>query len=347
MYKRLRKRLNGEVLATIKDVAKLAGVSIATVSHVINNTRFVSEEAKQKIFDAMKELAYKPNAVARSLRKKESRIIGLILPDNTNPYFAEIAWSIEYASRNMGYSVILCNSDGDVAKESSYIDVLLENQVDGVILVAAGESTANFLKLQERNIPTVMVDRDSPNVNIDSIQIDNALYGQMATDHLIELGHKKIACITGPREVTPSFDRVDGYKKALKQHNIPVNEDYIVRGDFKPQGGYLAASKLLGLGIPPTAIFTCNDLMAFGVIHAASEVGINIPDKLSLVGFDDIYLSTYSNPQLTTIKQPRLEMGEDAVHFLTLRMKDHEKLSRKIVLNASLVIRSSTKTLVN
>ncbi|MBU1569339.1 MAG: LacI family transcriptional regulator [Proteobacteria bacterium] len=330
-------------MTTIKDVAKLAGVSIATVSHVTNNTRFVSEDTKKKIFAAMEELAYRPNAVARSLRKKESRIIGLILPDNTNPYFAEIAWSIEYASRNMGYSVILCNSDGDIDKESSYIDVLLEKQVDGVILVAAGESTANFLKLQEINIPTVMVDRDSPNVNIDTIQIDNALYGEIATAHLIELGHKNIACITGPRDVTPSFDRVDGYKKALKQHDIPINEDFILRGDFKPQGGYLAACKLLEMKNPPSAIFSCNDLMAFGVIHAASELGVIIPEKLSLVGFDDIYLSTYSNPTLTTIRQPRLEMGEDAVHSLIMRMKDHEKLSRKIILSAALVVRSSTK----
>jgi len=334
-------------MATIKDVAKLAGVSIATVSHVVNKTRFVSEQAKQKTFTAMEELSYKPNAVARSLRKKESRIIGLILPDNTNPYFAEIAWSIEYASRDMGYSVILCNSDGDITKESNYIDVLLEKQVDGIILVAAGESTANFLKLQEKNIPTVMVDRDSPNVNIDSIQINNALYGQIATEHLIELGHKNIACITGPRDVTPSFDRVDGYKKALKQHDIPINEDYIIRGDFKPQGGYLAACKLFTIKNTPSAIFACNDLMAFGVIHAASEHGVIIPEKLSLVGFDDIYLSTYSNPTLTTIKQPRIEMGEDAVHSLIMRMKDHEKLSRKIILNATLIKRSSTKKQIN
>ena len=331
---------------TIKHVAKRAGVSTATVSHVVNKTRFVSEEARQKVLVAMEELGYKPNAIARSLRKKESFIIGLILPDNTNPYFAEIAWSIEFASRNLGYSVILCNSDGDVEKESSYIDVLLENQVDGVILVAAGESSASFLKLQERKMPTVMVDRESPNVNTDSIQIDNAFYGMVATEHLIEFGHQNIACITGPREVTPSFDRVDGYKKALEKHNIPLKEDYIVRGDFKPHGGYQAARKLLKMKNPPTAIFTCNDLMAFGVMRHASEIGVGVPDRLSVVGFDDIYLSTYSNPPLTTIKQPRLEMGEEAVNTLIMRMKDHEKLSRKILLQASLIKRSSAKLLV-
>ena len=332
-------------MSTIKDVAKIAGVSVATVSHVINETRFVSDETKQKVLTAMQDLSYKPNAVARSLRKKESKIIGLVLPDNTNPYFAEIAWSIEYASRNLGYSVILCNSDGDVAKEAAYLNVLIEKQVDGVILVAAGDSTANFQKLQERSIPTVMVDRNSPSVNTDSVQIDNAIYGESATSHLAKLGHKKIACITGPRDVTPSFDRVDGYKKALKLNNIPLREEYIVKGDFKPHGGYLAACKLMDTDDPPTAIFACNDLMAFGVIHAAAERNINIPRQLSIVGFDDIYLSTYSNPPLTTIKQPRHEMGDEAVNALVLRMKNPDRSARSILLQADLVVRSSTMPL--
>jgi LacI family transcriptional regulator len=332
-------------MSTIKDVAKLAGVSVATVSHVVNETRFVSKETKQKVLSAMKELSYKPNAVARSLRRKESKIIGLVLPDNTNPYFAEIAWSIEYASRNHGYSLILCNSDGDVKKEETYINVLIEKQVDGVILVAAGDSTANFMKLKERNISTVMVDRDSPSVNTDSVQIDNATYGEIATSHLIELGHKKIACITGPRDVTPSFDRVDGYKKAMKLNDLPVRDEYVVKGDFKPQGGYLAACKLLDLDDPPTAIFACNDLMAFGITHAARERDMLVPRDLSVVGFDDIYLSTYSNPPLTTIKQPRLEMGDEAVNALVLRIKNPDRPARSILLHAELVVRSSTMPL--
>ena len=332
-------------MATIKDVAKLAGVSVATVSHVVNSTRFVSDETKAKVMDAMQELSYKPNAIARSLRRKESKIVGLVLPDNTNPYFAEIAWSIEYASRNLGYSVILCNSDGDVDKEAEYLSVLIEKQVDGVILVAAGDSTANFQKLQERNIPTVMVDRNSPSVNTDSVQIDNAIHGESATSHLIDLGHKKIACITGPRDVTPSFDRVDGYKRSLKLNDIPVRDEYIVRGDFKPHGGYLAACKLLDIDDPPTAIFACNDLMALGAMHAAAERNINIPRQLSIVGFDDIYLSTYSNPPLTTMKQPRLEMGEEAVNALVLRMKNPDRSARSILLQAELVVRSSTMPL--
>jgi LacI family transcriptional regulator len=332
-------------MVTIKDVAKHANVSIATVSHVINDTRFVADETKNKVLSSMEELNYKPNAVARSLRKKESLIIGMVLPDNTNPYFAEMAWSIELASRNQGYSVILCNSDGDIKKEKFYINLLIEKQVDGVILVSAGESTENFLLLRESKIPTVMVDRDSPNVNTDSVQIDNAACGEMATTHLIELGHERIACITGPREVTPSFDRLTGYKNAIKSHGSALSEAYIIRGDFKPHGGYLAAKKLMKLEHPPTAIFACNDLMAYGVIHAIAEAGFNVPQDFSLVGFDDIYLSTYINPPLTTIRQPRLEMGKEAVSTLITRIKNDVNYSRSVVLSAELIVRSSTRKL--
>lgn len=332
-------------MVTIKDVAKHADVSTATVSHVINNTRFVSDETKNRVLNSMEELNYKPNAIARSLRIKESKIIGLVIPDNTNPYFAEIAWSIELATSNQGYSIILCNSDGDIQRETFYINLLIEKQVDGVILVSAGESTENFAILQERKMPTVMVDRDSPNVNTDSVQIDNAEFGEVATSHLISLGHQRIACITGPREVTPSYDRLTGYKKALLMNDLSIEENYIIKGDFKPHGGYLAAKKLLHLKKPPTAIFACNDLMAFGVIHAISEEGLNVPKDISLVGFDDIYLSTYVNPPLTTIRQPRIEMGREVVKSLINRIKNNVQISRSVVLSAELIVRSSTMRL--
>ena len=332
-------------MVTIKDVAKHAQVSTATVSHVINGTRFVTEETKNKVFLSIEALNYKPNAVARSLRKKESMIIGLVIPDITNPYFAEMAWSIELASRNQGYSIILFNSDGDIQKETLYINLLIGKQVDGVILVSAGESTENFRILQESEIPTVMVDRDSTNVNTDSVQIDNAVCGEIATSHLISLGHKRIACITGPRQVTPSYDRLKGYQKALKKNDIQIDENYIVKGDFKPHGGYLAAKKLLQLENTPTAIFACNDLMSYGVIHAITEAGYTLPQDFSLVGFDDIYLSTYVNPPLTTIRQPRIEMGREAVNSLIKRIKNNVHYSRSIVLSAELIVRSSTMPL--
>jgi len=328
-------------MTTIKDVAKSAGVSVATVSHVINETRFVSDLTKAKVKTAMAKLGYQPNAVARSLRKKESKIIGLIIPDNTNPYFAEMAWSIEIASKEKEYSVILCNSDDDVNNESSYLDVLIKNQVDGIIIVAAGKSSTNFKKLLEKKIPVVMVDRDSPNIKTDSVQINNGKYGELATEYLISLGHTKIGCISGPRVVSPSFDRVDGYKKALTNNNLPVRDEYIVRGDFKPHGGYLAGCELMELKDKPSAIFACNDLMAYGVMHAAAENRLKVPDDLSVIGFDDIYLSTFINPPLTTIKQPRIEMGEEAVLSLINRIKNPERKARNIILEADLIERST------
>jgi len=334
-----------ETITTIKDVAQRAGVSVTTVSHVINKTRFVSDELKQKVLKAMEELSFKPNAVARSLRVKESNTIGLIIPDSTNPYFAEIGWGVEYSSRKHGYSVILCNSDDDLQKEESYINVLIEKQVDGIIIVAAGSSTAHLISLQERNIPTVMFERDSPDVKIDSVQVDNKIGGQIATRHLIELGHTRIACITGPREVTPSYSRFDGYKEELERNGIEIRKEYIIKGDFKPQGGYEAAEELLNLAQPPTAIFACNDLMAIGVSRAVIERGMKIPGDISLIGFDDIYLSKYTNPPLTTIKQPRLAMCEEAVNCLLSRMQDLQRSASSIVVNVELVKRASTASI--
>jgi len=329
-------------LATIKDVAELAQVSTATVSHVINNTRSVRSSTKEKVNKAVKELNYKPNAIAQSLRNKKSKTIGLILPDNTNPYFAEIAWSIEYASRNNGYSVILCNSDGNSKREDFFIQLLIEKQIDGLILVSAGESKQNLLKLQKINIPVVLVDRNSPEISIDSVQIDNRAYGCIATKHLIALGHEKIACITGPNNITPSYDRVIGYFNALQEHCISINKDYVIRGDFKPQGGYLACKALMALPIPPTAVFACNDLMAYGVMRAIAEADLVISHDISLIGFDDIYLSAYTNPPLTTIRQPRMEMGQEAFRLLINRMVNPDDLTRTTLLDSKLITRSST-----
>ncbi len=319
---------------------------MTTVSHVVNGTRFVSEELKKRVHLAMEELAYKPNAVARSLRVKESRTIGLVIPDSTNPYFAEIGWGVEYSARKHGYSVILCNSDDDLAKEESYINVLIEKQVDGIIIDPAGEQSATHLKsLLQRKIPTVMVDRDSPDVEIDSVQIDNKMGGALATRHLLNLGHTRIACITGPRKVTPSFQRFDGYKEEMEKKGIPITPEYIVRGDFKPQGGYDAAQQLLALPEAPSAIFVCNDLMAFGVLNAAVERGLRVPQDISIVGFDDIYLSKFTNPPMTTIRQPRKDMCEAAVHCLVSRIQNTKRPVSNTLINVELVERSSTMSI--
>jgi LacI family transcriptional regulator len=326
----------------MRDVAERAGVSVTTVSHVINETRPVSDELRQRVLAAIDELGYQPNVLARSLRRGETHTIGMIVPDSANPFFAELARGIEDTSFAHGYNLILCNSDGDLDKELIYADVLTEKQVDGILFVAAGVSTDHIRALQERRIPVVIVDREIPDVSVDQVLTDNARGGWLATRHLLELGHRCIGCITGPSDVTPSAERVTGYRQALSEGGIPVDEVLIVKGDFQYESGYRAARQILARDDPPTAIFTCNDLMAVGAISAAVEMGRQVPVNLSVVGFDDVRLASFANPPLTTIVQPKYEMGVLATTMLLERMRDHDIPPRRRLLDTSLLIRQST-----
>jgi LacI family transcriptional regulator len=326
----------------MRDVAERAGVSVTTVSHVINETRPVSDELRQRVLAAIDELGYQPNVLARSLRRGETHTIGMIVPDSANPFFAELARGIEDTSFAHGYNLILCNSDGDLDKELIYADVLTEKQVDGILFVAAGVSTDHIRALQERRIPVVIVDREIPDVSVDQVLTDNARGGWLATRHLLELGHRCIGCITGPSDVTPSAERVTGYRQALSEGGIPVNEVLIVKGDFQYGSGYRAARQILARDDPPTAIFTCNDLMAVGAISAAVEMGRQVPVNLSVVGFDDVRLASFANPPLTTIVQPKYEMGVLATTMLLERMRNHDIPPRRRLLDTSLLIRQST-----
>jgi len=326
----------------MRDVAERAGVSVTTVSHVINETRPVSDELRQRVLAAIDELGYQPNVLARSLRRGETHTIGMIVPDSANPFFAELARGIEDTSFAHGYNLILCNSDGDLDKELIYADVLTEKQVDGILFVAAGVSTDHIRALQERRIPVVIVDREIPDVSVDQVLTDNARGGWLATCHLLELGHRCIGCITGPSDVTPSAERVTGYRQALSEGGIPVDEVLIVKGDFQYGSGYRAARQILARDDPPTAIFTCNDLMAVGAISAAVEMGRQVPVNLSVVGFDDVRLASFANPPLTTIVQPKYEMGVLATTMLLERMRNHDIPPRRRLLDTSLLIRQST-----
>ncbi len=329
-------------MTTIKEVAQLAGVSISTVSHVINDTRFVSSDRRARVERAMREVGYMPNGVARTLRSGKSHTIGLMLPDSSNPYFAEIARGIQNAAFDMGYGVLVCNTDDELEKEALYGTLLIEKQVDGVILIAAGASGAHIRALQKRGIPISVVDRDSPEADVDSVQIDNRAGGRMAAQHLLELGHRRIGCIAGRVEVYPSYDRVDGYVDALQAAGLPVDSSLIVNSTFRAEGGFEAMRHLMTVPQPPTAVFACNDMMAVGATGALAQLGLRCPDDVSIVGFDDIQLVQYSNPPLTTVAQPKLEMGGQAVRLLTERMKSPEAPIRHVVLDAHLAIRRST-----
>jgi LacI family transcriptional regulator len=330
-------------MPTMRDVAEMAGVSLTTVSHVINRTRFVSDDVTERVLTAMEDLNYRPNELARSLRRGQTNTLGLILPDSANPYFAEIGHAIEATSFTLGYNVILCNTHGTEDKVDHYINVLRNKQVDGIIFVATGDHTKSISQTLGENFPIVLVDRELVGVSTDVIIVDNHQGGLLATRHLLELGHRRIACISGPSRLRPSSERINGYIKALEEAGLVYDPNLLRTGDFHPNSGYQATMELLQEPNPPTAIFTCNDLMAIGAIRAVSELGRRVPDDQALVGFDDIELASYTIPPLTTISQPIEMMGEIAANTLIKRIEEdanHEPTRQ--LLPVKLVVRGSS-----
>src|SRR5688572_14689355 len=330
-------------MATIREVAESAGVSYATVSHVINNTRLVSPETRGRVLEAMAALNYRPNALARSLRQGKTNTIGLVLPDSANPFFAEIGRSIEDEAFKKGYSVFLCNTELDMERELFYVDVLSKKQVDGIIFIAAGDQADSLDFLLHQGMPVVMIDRDVPNVEVDAVLTDHQLGGVLATRHLLELGHKRIACIAGPSSITPSAERITGYRKALEQAGLSYDENLVIRGDYHPQSGMEITHSILKMKPRPTAIFALNDLMALGALRAAAEADYSVPGGLAVVGYDNLELARFTNPPLTTIAQPKKEIGVQAVNLLVDRMSRKSRPPSRLVLPPELIIRRSTQ----
>ncbi len=326
---------------TIHEVAQFAQVSPTTVSHVINNTRFVSPELRQRVDQAMQELGYQPNALARSLRRGQTHTLGLILPDSSNPFFAEIGHSIEASAFQLGYNMILCNTEGDLERERIYVELLSTKQVDGIIFVATGDKTDTPRDLLRRKTPLVIVDRQLTGLDVDGVLVDNRQGGYLATRHLIDHGHRRIGCISGPSNLTPSAQRITGYRAALTDAGLAVDESLILRGDFHPHSGQEAMQALLQLPNPPTAIFACNDLMAIGALFAARSASLRVPEDVAIVGFDDIELARYTTPPLSTIAQPKKELGQVAVRLLLDRIEDQLKPAATRLLETNLVTRAS------
>lgn len=331
---------------TMNDVAQAAGVSTTTVSHVINKTRKVEEATIAKVLHVMEDLGYRPNILARSLRRGETNTIGMIVPDVSNQFFADISRHIENFSYTQDYSVILCNSDNDMEKQASYVNTLLAKQVDGVIFISAGEPSEDLSKLVVRGIPVVVVDREVALEYADVVLLDNEAAGYQATNHLIRLGHKRIACITGPNDLTPSMLRVEGYKKALSEARILIKPSYILAGDFLFKGGENAMSNLLELDPRPSAVFVLNDMMAIGAITAIRKAGLNVPHDLSVIGFDDIEMAAAVTPALTTIAQPIEDIARISSSLLIEKIKSkiQSAENQRIVLEAELIVRESTQT---
>ncbi|MBA4420045.1 MAG: LacI family transcriptional regulator [Anaerolinea sp.] len=328
---------------TIKDVALSASVSITTVSHVINNTRVVDPSTRQRVLHSMEALGYHPNNVARSLRSGVTKTIGLIVPDASNPFFAEVARKIEDYGYQQGYSVILGNSDNNPEKQTNYINTLLAKRVDGVIFISSGGDDKELLKFSESQIPVVVADRNISLELADVVQVDNEQAGSDATRYLIELGHKNIACITGLITLSPSMERIKGYEGAMKMAGIPVRQENIIVGDFTTLSGEKAMESLLAAIEFPTAVFCFNDMMAIGAMAAIRKAGLSIPGDVSIIGFDDIELASLVVPPLTTVAQPFSEIASYATDLLIERIKGNRtEANQRVVLKARLVPREST-----
>ncbi|MGI9948731.1 substrate-binding domain-containing protein [Vibrio hyugaensis] len=334
-------------MATMKDIAKLAGVSTSTVSHVINKTRFVSEEISERVNNAAKELNYyAPSALARSLKVNRTKTIGMLVTTSTNPFFGEVVKGVERSCYHKGYSLILCNTEGDNERMRESINTLLQKRVDGLILMCSsleGERIDVFERYPD--IPVVVMDWGPMLFTSDKIQDNSLRGGYLAAKYLIDCGHKEIGCITGPLIKHQAQMRYEGYKRAMIEADLEFNANWIVESDFECEGGYQAFKKMAARGILPSSIFVSNDMMAMGVINAANELGIQIPEQLSIIGYDDIHIAKFMSPSLTTIHQPKYRLGQAAVETLLRKLNDKSDESQVVQLEPTLVERKSVKYL--
>lgn len=335
-------------MATIKDVAKMAGVSTTTVSHVINKTRFVAKETEEAVMQAIKSLKYSPSAVARSLKVNTTKSIGMIVTTSEAPYFAEIIHAVEEHCYRQSYSLFLCNTQNDPEKIKNHLDMLAKKRVDG-LLVMCSEYTSHSLDILSNaaDIPMVVMDW-GPNVDTDIIEDNSFTGGYIATKHLIDCGHKAIGLIAGELDKTTARTRYEGFVKAMNEANLPINKDWIMEGFFEPEDGYECMNKILTQNNLPTAVFCCNDVMALGAISAITEKGLRVPEDISIIGYDNIHASRFYAPPLTTIHQSKSRLGAQAVNLLFKRIADkdnnnHEK--HRILLHPELVLRKSVRTL--
>ncbi|ENM5737926.1 substrate-binding domain-containing protein [Vibrio mimicus] len=333
-------------MATMKDIARLAGVSTSTVSHVINKSRFVSDEIAERVNNAAQQLNYAPSALARSLKMNRTQTIGMLVTTSTNPFFGEVVKGVERSCYHKGYNLILCNTEGDNQRMKASINTLLQKRVDGLLLMCStleGERLDVFDRYPD--IPVVVMDWGPILFASDKIQDNSLQGGYMAAKHLIECGHKEIGCITGPLIRHQAQMRYEGYKRALAEAGLGIHPDWIIESDFECEGGYNAFEKLCERGKLPSALFVCNDMMTMGVIQAANQRGLRVPDDISLIGYDDVHIAKFMSPALTTIHQPKYRLGKAAIDTLLYRLENPDTTAQVVQLEPTLVVRSSVRKL--
>ena len=290
-----------------------------TVSRVINNSSYISPETRERVEQAIAELGYIPNTLARSLRFKQTKTIALVLADITNPFFTTITRGVEDTASEQGFSVMFCNTDESQSEEIGYLNVLLQKQVDGVLLVPASSTAESVSFIQDRGTPVVVLDRRvSPDVQVDVVRGDSEQGAYELVRYLLELGHRQIAVLNGPETISTAVDRVAGYRRALAEFGLGSSMECVFHGHYSQESGFQIAQKALAMRPRPTAIFAANNFIALGAYHALRQIGLRVPEDISIVAFDDLPL--VMEPFLTVVAQPAYEIGQQATELLLARL---------------------------
>lgn len=335
-------------MATISDVAKRAGVSPVTVSRVINNAANVSPATRENVRRAIEELGYVPSGVAQSLRSKRTRSLALLVPDITNVFWTTVARGVEDTAQSRGYSVLLCNTDENTAKQLRYLEVVVSQRVDGVIIAPCDAEAQNLARLRQRQVPTVVIDRCVRDWEVDTVRGDSLGGARALVDHLVRLGHRRIAVISGPPGTSTAQDRVAGYCLALAGAGLPLDPALVKRGEFRSTSGERLTRQLLAVVPRPTAIFAANNAIAVGVLGALQQAGLGVPHDVALVSFDDLPDTSRLFPFLTVIVQPAYDIGSHAAQLLLERLEAGADLPpRHVELPTQLIIRRSCGYLLN
>jgi LacI family transcriptional regulator len=332
-------------MVTIKDVARLAGVSTMTVSRVLNDTGYVKEDTRIRVRKALEELEYIPNENARGLVNKKTRLLSLLISDITNPFFTTVARGAEDATNRLGYRIMFGNSDEDLRKEKDYVEMVLSSGTEGVLLAPSGDNSLPHLRILKKHmIPFVLLDREVPQIQSDKMIGDSRMGTRLLVEHLIQYGHRDIACLSGPSHISTARERETAFKETLLIHGIPVEPDWIIQTNYKLDGGRDGVIQLLKGARRPTAIFAGNNLVALGVIQELKNHGIHVPNDISVVTFDDFNMTCVHEPFLTTAVQPAYDFGALGIQMLVDRIQGTAPGEwRTVVLPPELRLANSTK----
>lgn len=330
-------------MSTIKDVARLAGVSPMTVSRVINSSGYASQAARARVERAVAELGFVPNALARHLRSKRTRTLALVISDITNPFFTTIARGVEDIAAAHDFAVMFCNTDESEAEEIAYLQMLIQRRIDGVLLVPASDSGKSLRLLRTHRVPVVVLDRRVSSPRVDQVRSDSEAGAYQLVRHLTELGHRRIAMLTGHRNISTAADRAAGHRRALAELGIEHDDHLVLYEGFSLEAGYRMACQVLNLHPRPTALFAANNFIAFGAIRALREVGLRIPEAMSLVAFDDLPDDWLIDPFLTVVDQRAYEMGKQAAELILERVAGVGRPTRRsIIMPVDFIVRRSS-----